>query len=111
VINFNDMKKLIFILFAIVLLSGCEPMAKQPADITTIPTDVYQALKNDTVPLTMYVYECDNFTYYFNEKKEVTTVYYTGGGIQGADVILMCLLIGVMALLAGSVIGRSLESR
>lgn len=105
------MKKLIFILFAFILLSGCEPMAKQPADITTIPTDVYQALKNDTVPLTMYVYECDDFTYYFNEKKELTTVHYTGGGLQGVDVIFICLFIGVVALLVGGGIGTSLESR
>lgn len=104
------MKKLIFILFVFILLSGCEPMAKQPADITTIPTDVYQALKNDTVPLTMYVYECDNFTYYFNEKKEVTAVHYTGGGLQGGEVLLICSFI-VIALLVGIVIGVSLESR
>lgn len=105
------MKKLIFILFAFILLSGCAPMAKESKDITTIPTDVYQSLKNDTVPLTMYVYECDNFTYYFNEKKEVTTVHYTGGGLQGHEVFLICLFIGVMALLVGIVIGISLECR
>lgn len=104
------MKKLLFLLFAIVLLSSCEPMAKESKDISNIPTDVYQALKNDTVPLTTYVYECDNFTYYFNEKKEVTTVHYTGGGLQGFDVILICLFIGVVALLVGGVIGVSLES-
>lgn len=105
------MKKILFLLFAIILLSGCEPMAKESKDITTIPTDVYQSLKTDTVPLTMYVYECDNFTYYFNEKKEVTTVHYTGGGLQGGEVFLICLFIGVVALLVGIVIEISLESR
>lgn len=105
------MKKLIFILFAFILLSGCEPMAKQPADITTIPTDVYQSLKTDTIPVTMYVYEYNAHTYYFNEEKEVTTVHYTGGGLQGVNVIFICLFIGVMALLVGGAIGISLESR
>lgn len=104
------MKKLIFILFVFILLSGCAPMAKQPADITTIPTDVYQSLKTDTIPVTMYVYEYNAHTYYFNEKKEVITVHYTGGGLQGSDVFLICLFIGVMAFLVGGVIRTSLES-
>lgn len=105
------MKKILFLLFAIILLSGCESMVKESKDVSTIPTDVYQSLKTDTVPLTMYVYEYNAHTYYFNEEKEVTTVHYTGGGLQGVDVILICLFIGVVALLVGGAIGISLESR
>ena len=104
------MKRILFLLFAIVLLSSCEPMTKESKDVSNIPTDVYLALKTDTVPLTMYVYEYEDFTYYFNEKKEVTTVHYTGGGLQGVDVLLICLFIGLMALLAGGAIGISLDS-
>lgn len=95
------MKKLIFILFAFILLSGCEPMTKQPADITTIPTDVYQSLKTDTVPLTMYVYEYESYTYYFNEEKEVTTVHYTGKGFIALDVILVIGFVIIVAFLIG----------
>ena len=103
------MKKLLFLLFALALLSSCEPMAKEPKDIVTIPTEVYQSLKNDTVPTTMYVYEVDNYTYYFNERKEITTVHYTGSGLDSVNTVLILLSAIVVTLLICILIGAYIE--
>ena len=103
------MKKLLFLLFAIALLSSCEPMAKEPKAICTIPTEVYQSLKTDTVPTTMYVYEYDDWNYYFNKEKEVITAHYTGSGLNNEDVIIILLCVIIMTLLVGIVIGAHIK--
>lgn len=68
------MKNLLFLLFAIALLSSCVD-TKYTEDEITIPKGVYEAVRTAQVPDTLYRVETLKYDYYFNTKKEAVAVY------------------------------------
>jgi hypothetical protein len=84
-------------------------MVKEPKDISNIPIEIYQSLKVDTIPMTMYVYEVNDYTYYFDERKEIKTVHYTGSGLDSVSTGLIFLFVIVVTLLIGILIGTQIK--
>lgn len=102
------MKKLLFLLFAVVLFVGCSPMVNHGWDVENIPTEVYQELRKDTIPQKVYVYESGEYAYTFNEKKELKLKYYTGSGLKHGegDVFTVMWFSILIALILGVVLGK-----
>ena len=99
------MKNLLFLLFAIALLSSCVD-TKYTEDEITIPKEVYDAVRTAQVPDTLYRVETLKYDYYFNTKKEAVAVYgvdETSYSHMGITILLGVFLVFFIVMLIAAV--------
>lgn len=90
------MKKLFILMLLVAFFTGC---AYTPvSENTTVPLEVYNKVKTDTTMVSFYVATSDNYSYYFNENKELVQKYisnenYVGLPLEGFILLLFIFLI------------------
>jgi hypothetical protein len=107
------MKKLLFLLFAVIILTACEstvqyadaPYPKKNQNSVSVSSEVLVALQVSNSPDTMYVVRTDTNDYYFSQNKTLVSRYDTSEEyVHVGMVILLCIVFILFGVLVGALI-------
>lgn len=107
------MKKLLFLLFAVIMLTACEstveyadaPYPKKNQNDVDITNEVLVALQASNSPDTLYVVRTENYDYYFSKNKTLVGKYNTEENYIHVVLFIFCMIICV---LVGGLVGALL---
>ena len=107
------MKKLLFLLFAVIMLTACESTVKY-ADTSypkknqngiDVSSEVLVALQASNTPDTMYVVYTENYDYYFSQNKTLVSKYNTEEVYVHAGLFIFCT---ILCFAVGGLVGSLL---
>ena len=109
------MKKLLFLLFAVIMLTACQstveyadaPYPKKNQNDVYITNEVLVALQASNSPDTLYVVRTENYDYYFSKNKTLVSRYNTGEAYVHVGTVILLV---IMFILFGIVIGAVTSS-